>query len=109
MGAPGRAWSSTPYDDGSMPIARSSAATRSARRWFSEDLEDGLRGDSAFEPLQIRTARALGAADGHKHVGGAADPVVALDGIPEEVTGDEHIGVVTVASRLIVSKSPRGR
>jgi hypothetical protein len=44
--------------------------------------------------LLVGAAIALGAAEGHQSVGGRSDRVVPLDRIPEQVPGDEDVGVV---------------
>src|SRR5439155_23611176 len=56
-----------------------------------EDLEDHLGSDAALPPLLVGAAVPSRPAEGHHHVGGLADDVVALHRIPEEVPGHEDV------------------
>src|SRR5262249_23852877 len=63
---------------------RSSSITR------RKDLKDDLRGDAPLFPLAVGTAFAFRTAEGDENIGGLADGVVALDGIPKQVGCHEH-------------------
>src|SRR4051812_16886429 len=53
-----------------------------------------MRSDPLLEPLYVRTAIAPGPAEGDHGIGRGAGLVVSLDGIPEEVARDEHVGII---------------
>jgi hypothetical protein len=52
--------------------------------------------DAASFPLLIRTAVAFRPAEYNHRVGGGSQLVVALDGIPQEIGGDEDVGIVPI-------------
>ena len=58
-----------------------------------EHLEDDLRGDSALDPLPVTAAVALRPPESDEDIRGGAEVRPALDGIPKEVAGDEHVGI----------------
>src|SRR5690606_35381549 len=59
-----------------------------------EDFKDDLRPDAVFDPLFVGAAVSLGATEDDHRIGGGAGFVVSLDGIPQQVAGDEYVRVV---------------
>ena len=61
-----------------------------------KDLEDDLGCDSVFLPLHVRAAVSFGAPEDDHRIGSHANFWFSLDGIPQEIAGDEHVGIVAV-------------
>ncbi len=59
-----------------------------------ENLPDHLRSNVRLAPLHVRAAIALGPAKYDQRVRRHADGVAALDGIPQQIAGDEDLRVV---------------
>jgi len=59
-----------------------------------EDLEDDVGGDVVFEPHFVGAARSFGTTEDDHDVGRGAFTVVVGVGVPEEVGGDEDVGMV---------------
>src|SRR5439155_21426624 len=55
-----------------------------------------LRPDVAHQPLKVRAAVSLRATEDHENIGSDPRLVVALDGIPEQLAGDEDVRIVPI-------------